>query len=96
MEMNQFADMSKDLYTQIKVVENLVKGDLYKEAGKLLKTAQENCDNLESLMTPDNAIQTRIIDNRRREIGWIQDAIRHGMAKAASKPAAKKRVAKPK
>ena len=54
MEINHFADMSKDLYTQIKFVENLVKGDSYKEARKRLSTAEETCNNLESLMSPDN------------------------------------------
>ena len=95
MALNQFAEISKDLYMQIKVVENLVKGDLYKEAGKLLTTAEETCSNLESLMTPDNTIQTKIVNNRRREIHWIQDAIQHGLAKVKSKPV-KKRTAKSK
>ncbi len=93
MAINQFADISKELYTQIKVVEDLVKSDLYKEAGKLLSTAEETCRNLESLMTEDNKIQTHIVDNRRREIHWIQDAIQQGLAKGRSKPV-KRRTAK--
>ena len=90
MEINQFADISKDLYTQIKVVENLVKGDSYKEARKLLSTAEETCNNLESLMAPDNRIQKNIVNNRRREITWIQDAIQQGTAKAKAKPVRKR------
>ncbi|MGA2367383.1 MAG: hypothetical protein ABSF74_02270 [Dehalococcoidia bacterium] len=89
MAMNQFADISKDLYTQIKVVENLVKGDLYKEARKLLSAAEATCNNLESLMEPDNRIQTNILNNRRREISWIQEAIQHNTAKAKVKPVRK-------
>ena len=95
MELNQFADISKDLYTQIKVVENLVKGDSYKEARKRLSTAEATCNNLESLMTPDNRIQKNIVNNRRLEITWIQDAIQQSMAKAKNKPV-RKRVSKSK
>jgi hypothetical protein len=40
MAVNQFADISKELYTQIKIVEDMVKGDLYKEAGKMLLTVE--------------------------------------------------------
>ena len=81
--------MSKDLYTQIKVVENLVKGDSYKEARKLLSTAEQTCNNLESLMEPDNRIQTNIVNNRRREITWIHDAIQQSTTKAKGKPVRK-------
>lgn len=95
MAINQFADISKDLYMQIKVAENLVKGDLFVEADELLSTIKENCRNLESLMTQDNKIQTRIVANRQREIHWIHDAIQHGLAKTHSKPV-KKRTAKAK
>ncbi|MGA2159483.1 MAG: hypothetical protein WB588_07260 [Dehalococcoidia bacterium] len=89
MEMSQFADTSKDLYTQIKVVENLIKGDQFKEARKLLPTAEKACNNLESLMTEDNRIQKNIVTNRRREINWIHDAIQQNTAKAKSKPVRK-------
>ena len=85
MEINQFADTSKDLYTQIKVVENLIKGDQLKEARKLLPTAEKACNNLESLMAEDN----KIVNNRRLEITWIHDAIQQSMAKAKSKTARK-------
>jgi hypothetical protein len=95
MEMNQFADISKDLSTQIKEVENLVRDDQFKEARKLLPAAQENCNNLESLMAPDNRIQRNIVNNRRQEIVWIQDAIQVGTAKAKAKPV-RKRVSKSK
>ena len=94
MVVSQFADMSKELYTQIRVVEDLVRGDLFKDARKALATCEAACDNLESIMMPDNKIQSDIIRNRRREIGWIQDAIQTGLAKA--KPAPKKRVVKAK
>jgi hypothetical protein len=47
-------------------------------------------------MEEDNKIQTHIIDNRKREIKWIQDAIKIGLAKARSKKPVKKRVAKSK
>jgi hypothetical protein len=96
MAVNQFADISKELYMQIKVVEDMVKSDLYKEAGKMLLTAEANCKNLETLMEEDNKIQTHIIDNRRREINWIQDAIQQGLAKARNKKPVKKRAAKSK
>jgi hypothetical protein len=89
MEINQFADTSKDLYTQIKVVENLIKGDQLKEARKLLPTAEKACNNLESLMAEDNKIQRNIVNNRRLEITWIHDAIQQSMAKAKSKTARK-------
>lgn len=89
MAINQFADISKGLYTQIKVIESLVKEDLFKEATKLLSTAEETCGNLESLVEPDNKIQTHIVNNRRREIGWLHDAIQHGSIKKHSKPGKK-------
>jgi hypothetical protein len=94
MAVSQFADMSKELYTQIRVVEDLVRGELFKEARKALTTCESACNNLESVMMPDNKIQSDIIRNRRREIGWIEDAIQAGLAK--TKPAAKKRVVKAK
>jgi hypothetical protein len=94
MAVNEFADISKELYTQIKVVEDMVRSDLYKEAGKMLSTAEQNCRNLESLMEEDNKIQSHIVDNRRREIVWIQDAIELGLAKTRAKKPVKKRAAK--
>jgi hypothetical protein len=47
-------------------------------------------------MEEDNKIQAHIVDNRRREIKWIQDAIQIGLAKARAKKPVKKRVAKSK
>ena len=94
MAANQFADLSRDLYTQIKIVETLVKGSLFKEAKKMLSKAEASCENLESLMSEDNKIQMHIISNRRLEIHWIHDAIQQGLAK--NKPVVKKRVTKPK
>jgi hypothetical protein len=96
MAVNEFADISKELYTQVKIVEDMVKSDLYKEAGKMLLTAEQNCRSLESLMEEDNKIQAHIVDNRRREIKWIQDAIQLGLAKARSKKPVKKRAARSK
>ncbi len=91
MALNQFADISKDLYAQIKVIENLVEGNLFVEADALLSTTKESCRNLESLMTQDNKIQTHIVDNRQQEIHWIDDAIRVGLKKTHSKPVKKHR-----
>jgi predicted nucleotidyltransferase len=96
MAENQFADVSRDLYMQIKVVEDMVKGELFKEAVKLLTTAEETCKSLESLMEEDNKIQIHIVANRQREIVWIQESIQEGMAKSKKKPAVKKRAAKSK
>lgn len=93
---NQFAGISRDLYTQIKFIEDLVKGDQFKGAGKRLKTAEETCRDLESLMDEDNKIQIHIVSNRQREIRWIQESIQEGLAKTKKKPAAKKRAAKSK
>lgn len=92
MAINQFADISKDLYTQIKFIESQVKGDLFKEAAKLLSTAEETCENLESAMKPDNQIQTHIVDNRRREIHWLHDEIQQGLIKKHSKPVKKRKT----
>jgi hypothetical protein len=93
MAMNQFADISKDLYMQIKVVENLAKDGQFKEAGKLLSSAEKTCGNLESLMQEDNKVQTHIISNRKQEITWLHDTIQNGLVK---KPATrlKKRINK--
>jgi hypothetical protein len=93
MAMNQFADISKDLTMQIKVVENLAKDGQFKEAGRLLTSAEKACGNLESLAQEDNKVQTHIVHNRRQEIGWLQDTIQNGLVK---KPATrlKKRASK--
>jgi hypothetical protein len=95
MPENEFADISRDLYAQIKIVEDLVSDDLYKEAGKMLSEVEAHCNSLESLMEEDNKIQVHIVANRRREIGWIQDAIEVGQAKAKAKPV-KRRITKKK
>jgi len=86
MAINQFADISKDLYAQIKVIENLIKGNLFVEADALLSTTKESCRNLESLMAEDNKIQTHIVDNRQQEIHWMHDAIQLGLKNTHSKP----------
>ncbi len=86
MALNQFADVSRDLFKQIRVVETLIKGDMFKEARKLLPAAEEACNNLEQLMEPDNRIQRNIMYNRRREVSWIQDSIRQSNAKAGGRP----------
>ena len=93
MAINQFADISKELYMQIKVVENLTKDGQYKEASKLLSSAEKACGNLESLVQEDNKVQTHIVHNRRQEISWLHDSIQTGLTK---KPAvrATKRVRK--
>lgn len=93
MAINQFADISKDLFNQIKFIESQVKGDLFKEAAKLLSTAEETCGNLESAMSTDNHVQTHIVSNRRREIHWLHDEIQQGLTKKQAKPV-KKRKAK--
>ncbi|MBN1374771.1 MAG: hypothetical protein JXA01_01310 [Dehalococcoidia bacterium] len=95
MAVSQFAEMSKDLYMQLRRVEDLVKGDLFKEAVKKLTGVEETCRNLETLIEEDNKIQQRIVDNRRREIKWIEESIEQGTAKLKSKSgAARKRAAK--
>jgi hypothetical protein len=81
MAISQFADISKDLYTRIKIIENMVKGNLYKEAQRQLSSAEESCGNLESLVEPDNKVQARIVSNRRMEIHWLEDSIKHGLIK---------------
>jgi len=93
MAMNQFADLSKDLTMQIKVVENLARDGQFKEAGRLLSNVEKSCGNLESLAQEDNKLQTHIIHNRKQEITWLQDAIQIGLVK---KPASrmKKRISK--
>jgi len=93
MAINQFADISKDLFNQIKFIESLVKGDLFKEAVRLLSTAEETCGNLESVMKPDNQLQTHIVNNRRLEIRWLHDDIQQGLIEKHNKPT-KKRNAK--
>jgi len=92
MAVNQFSDISKDLYNQIKYIENLVKGDLFKEADKLLSTAEKTCGNLESAMTPDNRLQLHIISNRRQEIDWLHKDIQQGLTKIKNKPVKKRKV----
>jgi hypothetical protein len=92
MATNQFADISKDLFNQIKYIEITVKDDLFKEAAKLLSTAEETCGNLESAMIPDNQIQTHIVSNRRREIHWLHDEIQQGLVKKHSKPVKKRKT----
>jgi len=81
MAVNQFADISKDLYNQIKFIESRVKDDSFKDAVKLLSAAEKTCEHLESMMTPDNLTQTHIISNRRLEIGWLHDNIEQGLKK---------------
>ena len=92
MAANQFADISKDLFNQIKYIESRVKDDSFKDAIKLLATAENTCEHLESVMTPDNQLQTHIVNNRRLEIRWLHDNIEEGLQK--KKKPAKKRTAK--
>ena len=92
MAINQFSDISKDLFNQIKYIESTVKEDLFKEAAKLLSTAEETCGNLESAMKPDNQVQTNIVKNRRREIHWLHDEIQQGLTKKQSKPVKKRQT----
>jgi len=92
MASSQFADISKDLFNQIKMIETRVKEDSFKDAVKLLTVAEKTCQQLESLMTPDNQLQSHIVSNRRQEISWLHDNIQLGMQKR--KKAGKKRTAK--
>ena len=92
MAVSQFADISKDLFNQIKFIESRVKDDSFKDAVKLLATAEKTCEHLESVMTPDNQLQTHIVSNRRLEIGWLHDNIKQGLQK--KKKPAKKRTPK--
>jgi len=92
MAINQFSDISKDLFNQIKYIESTVKEDLFKEAAKLLSTAEETCGNLESAMKPDNQVQTNIVKNRRREIHWLHDEIQQGLTKKQSKPVKRRKT----
>ncbi len=92
MASNQFAAISKDLFNQIKFIESRVKDDSFKDAIKLLAAAEKTCEHLESVMTPDNQLQSHIVSNRRQEISWLHDNIQQGMQKR--KKAGKKRTAK--
>lgn len=94
MTIYQFADLSKDLYLQVHVIENLVKSSVFKEAGKRLSAAKEACENLDSLVEPENEIQRRIVTNRKLEIHWLDTAIQVELAKNPKKAPAKKRAAK--
>ncbi len=90
MAVNQFAEISKDLYTQIKVIESLVKGDLFKESQGMLSTAEVTFGKLMLTIKSDNQLQTHILSNRRLEIGWLRDAIQHGLTIRLSKTAKKR------
>ena len=92
MEINQFAVINRDLHTQIKVIENLVRVDLFKEATKLLPTAEETCESLASLMKSDNTIQRRIVSNRQLDIKWLGDTIQEASIKKAKSPVKKRKV----
>ena len=93
MAINQFVVTHRELHTQINVIENLVSGDLFKEAAKLLSAAEKTCESLESLINADNEIQKRIVTNRRWEIKWIRDAIQEASLKK-TKTTVKRRKAK--
>lgn len=86
MAINQFADISKDLFNQIKCIESTVREDAFKEAARLLSAAEKTCVNLESAMLPDNQVQTKIVSNRRLEIHWLHDEIQQGLTKKTGKP----------
>lgn len=85
MSANLFADSSKNLYSQIKIIEDLTKSGQFKEANRLLLAAEKNCGNLELMVQSDNKLQTHIINNRRQEIRWLHDTIDHGLVKSPSK-----------
>jgi hypothetical protein len=88
----QFADIGKDLCRQIKVIQSLVKGKTFKEAAMRLSTAEATCENLESLMKPDNELQRRIVNNRRLDISMLHDAIQGGLKISRRKPVQKRTV----
>jgi P2-related tail formation protein len=92
MPIDQFADVSKDLCMQIKLIENLLKQNLFNEADELMQQATKCCRTLESLMAEDNKIQTRIVANRQKEITWIQDAIQGNIKKTVGKSAKKRKT----
>jgi hypothetical protein len=94
MKTYQFVDLSKDLYTQVHVIENLVKSSVFKEANTRLSAARKICDNLETLVEPENELQRRIVTNRKLEIHWLDTAIQVALAKNPKKAPAKKRAAK--
>ncbi|GEM_PF-471915 len=84
MASSQFADISKDLFNQIKLIETRVKEDSFKDAVKMLAVAEKTCQQLESLMTPDNQLQSHIVSNRRQEMSWLHDNIQQGLQKKKS------------
>lgn len=90
MPVNEFADMSKNLSLQIKVIEDLVKHKLFGEADALMSNATKCCHTLESLMVEDNKIQVHIIENRQKELTWIQDAISNSSSKTQKKSVVKR------
>jgi hypothetical protein len=93
MTVKHFAEMSKDLYTEIHFIENLLKSNVFKEADGRLSTAKKTCKHLDALVEPENLIQRKIVTNRQTEILWLETAVQIGLAKS-SKTAVKKRTAK--
>ncbi len=93
MAINQFAVTNRDLHSQINVIESLLRIDLFKEATKLMSTAEETCESLASMMKSDNEIQRRIVTNRRLDMKWLGVAIQEASLKKTKSPV-KKRKAK--
>jgi hypothetical protein len=91
MPIDQFADVSKDLCLQIKVIENLLKSNEFSEANALVANARKSCHTQESLMVDTNKIQIRIVENRQKEIIWIQDAIQINLKKSSPQPSKKRK-----
>lgn len=92
MSINKFAAISKDLCMQIRIIEELLKCKSYIEADALMPKATKSCRTLESLMTEENKIQTHIVENRQKEISWIQDTLKDNLKKTPSKPVKKRDV----
>ena len=76
MATYQFAYFSRDLYTQIHIIESLVKSNVFSEARTRLQAARQSCEHLQSLAEPENNLQKRILTNRRLEIQWLETAIK--------------------
>ena len=88
-----FAYLSRDLYTQVHVIEDLVRSSVWDEAGERLQAAKGSCDHLETLVEEDNQVQRRIVTNRKLEIHWLDTAIQAAQEKSPKKTV-KRRAAK--
>jgi len=81
MTTNQFAYLSRDLYTQIHVMESLIKSNVLGDVGVRLSAAKQSYSHLESLAEPENKLQCHILANRKMEIHWLDTAIQVALAK---------------